>query len=110
MVLLPYDSREQVTSGVLIEAVDSRQARRVDRLPARRRAALERGGAARRPRRTRRAIAAALRRLFTEPGLEAAMSAEAERIAPELLWPAVADRYRAVAAAVVPARSVLATA
>ena len=31
VVLLPYDSREQVTSGVLVEAVAARAARRLDR-------------------------------------------------------------------------------
>ncbi|MBP2417278.1 glycosyltransferase [Microlunatus capsulatus] len=109
VVLLPYDSREQVTSGVLIEAVAAGKPvvstafpHAVELLSSGAGLLVERQDPA--------AIAAALRRLLTEPGLEAAMSAEAERIAPELLWPAVADRYRALAAAVLPARSVLATA
>jgi glycosyltransferase involved in cell wall biosynthesis len=109
VVLLPYDSREQVTSGVLIEAVAAGKPvistafpHAVELLSSGAGLLVERQDPA--------AIAAALRRLLTEPGLEAAMRAEAERIAPELLWPAVADRYRAVAARIAPAASVRATA
>ena len=43
-------------------------------------------------------MADALRRVLTEPGLAAGMAAEATRVAPELLWPAVADGYRRLAA------------
>jgi glycosyltransferase involved in cell wall biosynthesis len=109
IVLLPYDSREQVTSGVLIEAVAAGKPvvstsfpHAVELLSSGAGLLVERQDPA--------GIAAALRRLCTEPGLEAAMRAEAERIAPDLLWPAVADRYRAVASAVAPSRRVLATA
>ena len=42
-------------------------------------------------------IATAVRRVLTEPGLAASMSAEAGRIAPGLLWSAVAQQYREVA-------------
>ena len=45
------------------------------------------------------AIGAALYRVFTEPAHVAGMVANATRIAPALHWPAVADRYREVAAA-----------
>ena len=38
-----------------------------------------------------------MRRVLTEPGLAGAMSAEAGRIAPGLLWSAVAQQYREVA-------------
>ncbi len=109
VILLPYDSREQVTSGVLIEAVTAGKPVVSTAFPH----AVEllsSGAGLLVERQDPTAIAGALRRLFTEPGLEAAMRAEAERIAPELLWPAVADRYRAVAAQILPRRSVLATA
>jgi len=43
-------------------------------------------------------IAAALRRALTEPGLSERMSRRAAGIAPQLLWPAVASRYRELAA------------
>jgi glycosyltransferase involved in cell wall biosynthesis len=42
-------------------------------------------------------IATAVRRVLTEPGVAGAMSAEAARIAPGLLWSAVAQQYREVA-------------
>jgi glycosyltransferase involved in cell wall biosynthesis len=107
-VLLPYDSREQVTSGVLIEAVAAGKPvistafpHAVELLSSGAGLLVERQDPA--------AIADAVRRLLTEPGLKAAMTAEAERIGPGLLWPAVADRYRAVAAHLVPATSVRAT-
>jgi glycosyltransferase involved in cell wall biosynthesis len=55
-------------------------------------------------------IADAIRRVLTEPGLADSMRAEANRIAPELLWPAVADRYRQVAFAATRADAALASA
>ncbi len=93
VVLLPYDSREQVTSGVLIEAVTAGKPVVSTAFPH----AVEllsSGAGLLVDRQDPGAIAGALRRVFTEPGREAAMAAEASRIAPELLWPAVADRYR----------------
>jgi glycosyltransferase involved in cell wall biosynthesis len=45
------------------------------------------------PRHDPDALAAALRRVLTEPGLAAAMAAEARRLAPGLAWSAVASRY-----------------
>ena len=49
------------------------------------------------------AIADAVRRVLTDDGLAAAMTAEATRIAPRLLWTAVAQQYRDLAAAVLSA-------
>lgn len=109
VVLLPYDSREQVTSGVLIEAVAAGKPVVSTGFPHA--VELLAGGAGLLvERQDPHAIAAALRRILTDPALEASMAAEAERIAPELLWPAVADRYRALAAAVLPVETALATA
>ena len=51
------------------------------------------------------ALAAAIRRFVTEPGLADAMAAEARRIAPELAWTAVARRYGALGAALVAERA-----
>jgi len=42
------------------------------------------------------AIAAALRRVLTEPGVAAPMAATARALAPALLWPAVAGQYVAL--------------
>jgi glycosyltransferase involved in cell wall biosynthesis len=97
VVLLPYDSRDQVTSGVLVEAVAARKPVVATRFPH----AVEMlgGGAGLLvPHGDGPAVGAALQRVLTEPGLAEAMSAEAARLAPALLWPAVADQYRALAA------------
>ena len=45
------------------------------------------------------AIGAALRQVLTQPAYAAGMVANAARVAPALHWPAVADRYRDVAEA-----------
>ena len=92
VVLLPYDSLEQVTSGVLIEAVAAGRPVVSSRFPH----AVELlgdGAGLLVPQRDPAAIAAALRRVLTEPGLAGQMSRRAETIAPELSWRAVAGRY-----------------
>ena len=97
VVLLPYDSRDQVTSGVLVEAVTAGKPVVSTAFPH----AVEllsSGAGILVPRQDPAAIAAALRRVLTEPGLAQEMAAEADRIAPELLWSAVAEQYRDVAA------------
>ncbi len=50
------------------------------------------------------AIASALDRVLTEPGLSARMSRHAGDLAPQLLWPAVARCYRDLAATVARSR------
>ena len=109
VVLLPYDSREQVTSGVLIEAVTAGKPVVSTAFPHA--CELLSGGAGIVVQRQDPAgIADALRRVLTEPGLAAAMAAEASRIAPDLLWPAVAEQYREVAADALAPDTVLASA
>jgi glycosyltransferase involved in cell wall biosynthesis len=102
VVLLPYDSREQVTSGVLIEAVAARRPVVSTAFPH----AIELLGDGTGlvvPQRDPVALEAALRRVLSEPDLATGMAEQAARKAPELLWPAVADRYRMIAARVVAA-------
>jgi glycosyltransferase involved in cell wall biosynthesis len=96
VILLPYDSTEQVTSGVLIEAVTAGKPVVSTGFPHACEL-LSSGAGLVVDRQDSGAIARALRRIITEPGLAAAMSAEARRIAPGLLWPAVAQQYRALA-------------
>jgi glycosyltransferase involved in cell wall biosynthesis len=97
VVLLPYDSVEQVTSGVLIEAVTAAKPVISTRFPHA--VELLSGGAGLLIERQDPAgIAAALRRALTEPGLSERMSRRAAGIAPQLLWPAVASCYRELAA------------
>jgi glycosyltransferase involved in cell wall biosynthesis len=105
VVILPYDSREQVTSGVLVEALASGKPviatgfpHAVEMLGGGTGLIVPHGDAA--------AMAAALRRVLTEPGLAARLGAQAAALAPQLLWPAVADCYRTLAAELVEARDV----
>lgn len=109
VVLLPYDSREQVTSGVLIEAVAAGKPVVSTGFPHAREL-LSSGAGLVVERKDPAGMATALRRVLAEPGLAASMAAEARRLAPDLLWPAVAEQYRAVAAAAASPDTVLATA
>jgi glycosyltransferase involved in cell wall biosynthesis len=96
VVLLPYDSPEQVTSGVLIEAVTAGKPVVSTCFPHA--VELLGGGAGLLVDRQDPAdIAQALRRVLTEPGLSARMSGHSADLAPQLLWPSVASSYRALA-------------
>jgi glycosyltransferase involved in cell wall biosynthesis len=95
-VLLPYDSVDQVTSGVLIEAIAAGKPVISTDFPHAREL-LSTGAGLLVPRQDPAAIAVAMRRVLTEPGLRVAMAAEARRLAPRVLWPAVAAQYRQVA-------------
>ena len=104
VVLLPYDSRDQVTSGVLTEAVVAGKPVVSTTFPHA--VELLSGGAGLLvPQRDPMATAAALRRVLTEPGLADRMAATARVLAPRLLWPAVADEYVALADALVDSRA-----
>ena len=86
VVLLPYDSREQVTSGVLIEAVAAGRPVVSTAFPH----AIELLGDGTGlvvPQRDPAALEAALRRVLSEPDLAEGMAEQAARKAPELLWP-----------------------
>jgi glycosyltransferase involved in cell wall biosynthesis len=96
VVVLPYDSREQVTSGVLIEAVAAGIPVVATTFPHA--AELLSGGPGLLvPHKNPAALAAAIRRILTEPGLAASLAGRTHTLAPTLLWPAVAARYEAVA-------------
>jgi glycosyltransferase involved in cell wall biosynthesis len=107
VVVLPYDSPDQVTSGVLVDAVAAGRPVVATAFPH----AVEllaNGAGIVVPRRDPDALAAALGRVLTEPGLADAMTAEARRLAPGLAWPAVAARYSALADALAARRAVVA--
>jgi glycosyltransferase involved in cell wall biosynthesis len=96
LVLLPYDSREQVTSGVLIEAVAAARPIVSTAFPH----AVEmlaQGAGLLVPQRDPAALGTAVRQVLSEPGLARTMSARAALQAPALFWDAVADRYRELA-------------
>ncbi|MCU4182814.1 glycosyltransferase [Acidiferrimicrobium sp. IK] len=97
VVVLPYDSTDQVTSGVLIEAVSAR--RPVVATGFSHAVELLSGGAGtivghRDP----AAISAAVRHILTGPGVAASMRAAAEGLTSDLAWTAVAERYRDLSA------------
>ena len=93
VVVLPYDSKDQVTSGVLTEAVTCRRPVVATAFPHA--VELLSGGAGIVvPQRDAPAIAVAVRRILAEPGVSASMVHAAEKLAPDLTWQAVADRYR----------------
>lgn len=102
VVVLPYDSDEQVTSGVLIEAVTAGKPVVSTAFPH----AIEllgSGAGTVVPRRNPQALANALLSVLTEPGIASGMACESARLAPKLLWPAVARSYRDLVATVVTA-------
>ena len=103
IVLLPYDSTDQVTSGVLIEAVAAGKPVVATRFPHA--VELLSGGAGllvahRNP----DEIAQGLRTLITNDNLAREMSRIAAAAAPFLSWSAVAERYRELADQLISAR------
>ena len=95
-VVLPYDSREQVTSGVLVAAVAAGVPVVATTFPH----AVELltdGPGLLVPHEDPAALAAALRRILTEAGLAARLADRSHAVTPALLWRAVADRYHALA-------------
>lgn len=96
VVLLPYDSREQVTSGVLIEAVAAGRPVVSTGFPHAVELLTDGPGLVV-PQRDPAALEWALRRVLSEPGLADGMAAQAALKAPALFWGAVAERYRQLA-------------
>jgi glycosyltransferase involved in cell wall biosynthesis len=106
VVVLPYDSREQATSGVLVDAIAAGRPVVATAFPH----AVELLGSGAgivvdhdEP----GALAAALRRILTDPGLLERMAAEAARLAPAMGWPVIAEAYQRLAAQLLPVHSTL---
>lgn len=107
VVVLPYDSTEQVTSGVLIEAVAAKVPVVATAFPH----AVEVLGDGRGlvvPHRDASALAAAIRRVLTEPGLSGRLASRSGDLSVAPPWPSVARRYAALAAELTAARRALA--
>lgn len=91
-VVLPYDSTDQITSGVLVDAVVAGRPVVATAFPH----AVEllsNGSGMIVPHKDPSAIAAALRSIATSPDLVDSMSLAAEELAPAHNWMAVAARY-----------------
>ena len=99
VVLLPYDSTDQVTSGVLVEAVAAGLPVVATAFPHAREL-LAGGSGILVSQQDSVAMAEALRTVLTEPGVAAGMRRAAQALAPQLRWSTVADRYRDLAAEV----------
>ncbi|HEU5428849.1 MAG TPA: glycosyltransferase [Actinocrinis sp.] len=108
VVLLPYDSSQQVTSGVLIEAVAAQRPVVATGFPHAREL-LAGGTGIVVPHRDPQAMADAVRRVLTEPGLAEAMTARCAALAPALSWSAVANSYRALAKSLLAAPAAVAS-
>ena len=99
VVVLPYRSRDQVVSGVLVEALASGKPVIATRFPH----AIEllgEGSGILVPHEDASAIAAALRVLLTDPVRAARASAVARRQARPLFWASVGQTYRELVASV----------
>ncbi len=92
VVVLPYDSKDQVTSGVLVDAIAAGRPVVATAFPH----AVEllsSGAGIVVDHDDPDAMALALRRVLTKPELAASMAAEAARLAPNLGWSVVAGEY-----------------
>jgi glycosyltransferase involved in cell wall biosynthesis len=106
VVVLPYDSTEQVTSGVLVDAIAAGRPVVATAFPH----AVEllaSGAGTVVDHDDPGALALALNRVLTEPALAAAMASEASRLAPSMAWSVVARSYADLAGRLLAARSAL---
>jgi glycosyltransferase involved in cell wall biosynthesis len=103
VVVLPYDSKDQVTSGVLVDSVASGRPIVATAFPH----AVEllgSGAGAIVAHDDPDALAAALRRTLTDPRAAGTMASEARGLAPAMAWPVVANAYVSLAQRLVAAR------
>ncbi len=101
LVVLPYDSRDQATSGVLVDAIAAGRPVIATAFPHA--VELLSGGAGIIvPHANPVAMASAIRSVVTDPDRLASLTAHARALAPTLTWHAVAARYRDVFDELVP--------
>lgn len=91
-VVLPYDSRDQVTSGVLVDAIAAGRPVIATAFPHAVEL-LKSGAGVVVPHADPTALAAAIRLVFTDKHVLTSMVSEARRLAPTLSWSAVAAKY-----------------
>jgi glycosyltransferase involved in cell wall biosynthesis len=95
VVVLPYDSRDQATSGVLVDAVAAGRPVVATAFPHAEEM-LATGAGITVAHQDSAALARALRRVLTDPSLAAAMAEEARMLASGLSWRAVASQFQGV--------------
>lgn len=97
VVVLPYDSREQVTSGVLVDSIAAGRPVVATAFPH----AVEMlsdGAGVIVPHASPRHLAAAVRAVIADPSALGSMARRSRQIAPSLSWSAVAQSYAALCA------------
>ena len=95
MVVLPYDSRDQATSGVLVDAIASGRPVVATAFPHAEEL-LATGAGITVAHQDPTALARALRRVLTDSALADSMAAEARTLASGLSWHAVAAQFQGV--------------
>lgn len=103
VVVLPYDSKDQVTSGVLVDSIASGRPIVATAFPH----AIEllgSGAGAVVRHDDPDALAKALRRTLTDPRAAGSMASEARGLAPAMAWPVVTNAYVSLAQRLVAAR------
>jgi polysaccharide biosynthesis protein PslF len=108
VVVLPYDSADQVTSGVLVDAIAAGRPVIATAFPH----AVELlsdGAGIVVPHRDPVALAAAIRTAVCEPDVLESMTTRARQLAPSFAWPTVAAEYRDLCNAVTSPVAVVAT-
>ncbi|MCV7057122.1 glycosyltransferase [Mycolicibacterium gilvum] len=100
VIVLPFDSKDQVTSGVLVDAVASGRPVVATAFPHAVELLCDGAGIVV-PHDDPQALTVALRRVLSQPRLAGSMAAEARQLAPTMAWPVVADAYAQLAARVV---------
>jgi glycosyltransferase involved in cell wall biosynthesis len=104
VVVLPYDSKDQVTSGVLVDSLASGRPIVATAFPH----AVEllgSGAGTVVAHDDPDALVAALRQLLTDPHVADSMAIEARGLAPRVAWPVVAKAYVGVAQRLVATQS-----
>ena len=92
VVILPYDTSDQATSGVLVDAIAAGRPVIATSFPHSIEM-LASGAGVVVEHRSPRALSSAIRNIVTHPHLADQMATEARRIAPSLSWDGVAQRY-----------------
>jgi glycosyltransferase involved in cell wall biosynthesis len=105
-VVLPYDSTDQVTSGVLVDAIASGRPVVATAFPHASEL-LASGAGIVVDHDDPDALVSALRRVVTDRQLAGSMAAEARRLAPTMAWPVVARSYLLLSQRLIAQRSAL---
>jgi glycosyltransferase involved in cell wall biosynthesis len=92
VVLLPFESREQISSGVLVEAIAAGKPVVATAFPHAIEQLVTACGIVV-PHEDPESISKALRRLLTDDALAGSMRGQAEREAERLAWPAIGSEY-----------------